>query len=517
MLDPLEEDRWSQVLGQTLQKILAREKFGARECIVSVPGHLALTKLVKTPSVDRDKRPRIVQFEAGQNIPYNLDEVAWGHVEVSDDGVDLEFMLSAAKLDAMAALCGAVESAGLRVVRCETSSLALWRMSDWGQAAPRSPVLMLDIGARSTHLVFVAAHTIHVRTLAMGGNTITQALASSLQLDFASAEQLKLQVLTNAGDGAIDAISRAALQQAMTGFLERLIMEIMRSRLNFLRQTGAASPTQVIVSGGGSRLPDLQNMLSAKLEIPITPFTIEGRLEMSARARLDGAEQVPEILTNLLGMAVAVVQPTAPMLDLLPPGRAAALGWRRRQPWWLLAAALLVLVPAPAIFYCQSSTAQLNRQISALESVMRPLQLVVAENAGNLERLQKLQTRIQAISRVVDGRTGWVGLLADLQARLGGVGDVWLESMQLGWDAPETEQTDEGLTPMKLALAGRLLDAENPMANASAVSYAQVKTLFASLQESPFVRTVQGERFDNSQPGILRFEVTLILNPNHPL
>ena len=75
----------------------------------------------------------------------------------------------------------------------------------------------------------------------------------------------------------------------------------------------------------------------------------------------------------------------------------------------------------------------------------------------------------------------------------------------------------EAKPPLRLALAGRLLDTENPLSKASADSYARVKTLLGSLGVSPFVRAVENERFDNNQPGVLRFEFTLVLNPDHPL
>ena len=68
-----------------------------------------------------------------------------------------------------------------------------------------------------------------------------------------------------------------------------------------------------------------------------------------------------------------------------------------------------------------------------------------------------------------------------------------------------------------LKLNGRLLDAQQPVSKVSLNSYRRVKQLLASFAGSPFVAAIQNEHFDNSQPGLLRFDVTLVVNPQHPL
>ena len=70
---------------------------------------------------------------------------------------------------------------------------------------------------------------------------------------------------------------------------------------------------------------------------------------------------------------------------------------------------------------------------------------------------------------------------------------------------------------MKLTLGGRLLDVANPVSNVSPESYERVKKLIASFTGSPFLTAVENERFDNTQPGLLRFDFTLVVNAARPL
>jgi len=66
--DPSHEGRWAVDLAQSLGAIAARQKLGGA-CSIAVPGHLALAKFIKTPSVAKEKRGKIVAFEAAENIP----------------------------------------------------------------------------------------------------------------------------------------------------------------------------------------------------------------------------------------------------------------------------------------------------------------------------------------------------------------------------------------------------------------------------------------------------------------
>src|SRR5688572_16350618 len=81
--DPSHEARSAVEIAQSLGAIASRQKLTGSSSL-AVPGHLALTKFIKTPSVAKEKRDKIVAFEAAENIPYPLEEVVWDYAVVSD-------------------------------------------------------------------------------------------------------------------------------------------------------------------------------------------------------------------------------------------------------------------------------------------------------------------------------------------------------------------------------------------------------------------------------------------------
>src|SRR3954471_5280930 len=166
--DPSHEARWSVEIAQSLGAIVARNKLSGAAAI-AVPGHLALTKFIKTPSVAKEKRSKIVAFEAAENIPYPLEEVVWDHVVVSDDGFDLEVMLTAVKFDAMQSLCSATDAAGFPVERATPAGLALCHAFRYNYPRVQDPVIVVNIGARTTNLLFLESDRFYIRTLALAG------------------------------------------------------------------------------------------------------------------------------------------------------------------------------------------------------------------------------------------------------------------------------------------------------------------------------------------------------------
>lgn len=509
-VEPSDELAWYRALEQTLNGFLRRKKYAANDCVVAVPGHLALTKLVKTPSIAREQRQRIVQFEASQNIPYPLEEVSWGHLEVADDGVDLELMLSAVKLDAIESICEAVDLNGAEATRCETASLALWRAMQL--AGGNTPAVLVDVGGRSTQLIFAGGGGMHLRTLSLGGNMITAAVAAKLQIDFVEAEKLKLQVLRTPTSSGVDAITRDAVQQAVAEFNERLQLEIIRSRLAYLRQPHAVAPEKLLLCGSAANAPQLAETLKTRLGLRVEPFVVSDALNITTYAR-ESAAGYEGSLAVLSGLAAGVLLGDERVLDLLPEGRRAAQDWRQRRTWWLAAAILFALLPAPFLLHYRLAAAQLKTQTTAIESELAPLRMLANRNAVNLDKLEALQKRAAALSELTENRDNWVKFLADLQQRLTDVGDVWLDTVH----EAERDTTDDVPAPRQLVLGGWLLDTTNPLSSTGGAADEKVRKLFKSLTESPFVQSVGQERFDNSRPGLLRFDVVVELNPERRL
>jgi type IV pilus assembly protein PilM len=548
--DPSHEARWAVEITQSLGAVVARRKLSGPAAI-AVPGHLALTKFIKTPSVAKEKRGKIIGFEAAENIPYPLDEVVWDHVVVSDDGFDLEVMLAAVKFDAMQALCSAADVAGFPVERATPASIALCHAFRYNYPQVHDSVIVVNIGARTTSLLFLEGERFYVRTLALAGNSVTQALAEELRIDFGSAEALKIQVLSGKSDLPAGSPSRAAVQRAAAAFITKLQVEITRSAVNHRRQSGSSAPVTAYLTGGGSLIEELPTALAERLQLPVERYQSLKNVDVAADARAAGAESASHVLADLVGLATRLIKKDETEPSLLPPSLTAALAFRKRQPVFLAAAALVIVALAPPVVYLHSVTTATLERVSAVDSQLMPLRAVEHRNAENLRQIEAATKQITALRGAYETKANWINFLADLQQRLVKIEDVWLDKLQVvrpppidpaadpaaaeaaqaaaapavtpppeGADpapAPEPVPVAVAQPPVRLTLSGRLLDVTNPQSKVSPESLQRVKQLLASFTGSQFIAAVENERFDTNQNGLLKFDFTLVINPKKTL
>ncbi len=247
------------------------------------------------------------------------------------------------------------------------------------------------------------------------------------------------------------------------------------------------------------------------------------QVELSEAARAAGAATAVHVLANLVGLAVTPRRGAAGAEGgLLPPTVRAAQEFRRRQPRLLGAATLLVAALFAPLWHFYHHAAEQRAQLEEINERLPVLRAQAALNSEKAANLAALRARVAALQRVAEAKTSWVEFLADLQDRLEEIEDVWLD--QLVIVSPASSKIAGRVTggissnaPLQLRVQGRLLDSRHPDAKVSTDSHARVRQLLASMADSPFVATVGGERFDNSRPGLLRFDVTLAVSSRHPL
>jgi len=487
--------------------VWGRLGFGrAHKCRLAIPGNLALTKRVKAPAVAGEDLAQVLRFEAGQAVPFSLDKVAWGGVVLRNDGEEMELLISAAKLDAVEPLCVAAESAQLSPTHCEPAALALWRAFSREVAEPS---LFVDVGARTTQVIIGGGGVApYLRTLNFGGNTVTSSLAQTLGCDFAEAEAAKRRASPRAQGGGPQSQSEVllseAVQTAANAFAQKLGSELLLTKLAYLRQSGALSPTRFYLCGGGSSLSGLREKLTETLSLPV--FELPPPSGMEVAASLEGGREVSTSdLYTLYGLALGAALPETKVINLLPLGRRAARGARVRRRWHLAAAALLVFLPLPLLFQQCSAIAALRAEAASVDSAAAPFLRFSESNVQAQAEVSALRARLAHLDELNAQRESWLGFFADLQARLNEVGDVWLE--RLHYNLPRSNHDSEAASPpvATIEIGGWLL--EGPRADEA------IQRLFDALQASDCVQGISRERYDRNRPGVIRFDATILIAP----
>ncbi len=509
--DPARDFLWNMHTLQALQELAGRERLRG-SCRLAVPGHLALTRLVRSP-LEQDKTAQLIlEREAEKNIPHPIGGVIWDGQVLADTGQELELLLAAGKAEAMAGFCTAVTKAGFVPLWAEPGGIALWRAYCYNYQDAVDDALVVDIGARSTYLLFAGLkRRIHLRTLAFGGNAVTLAVAAQLKLDFTDAEALKRQVLGGMAATPADPAAQKAVQLAREQFAQRLELELMRSLLGQARQREAIQPVRIFLTGGGAQLPGLVEYLAAKLQLPVQAYDALRHVQLTGRTTAEGATQARQHLPILVGLAACHLPDLPRPLSLLPPNLRAQQRFRRRQPWWIASAALLAIAWALPLWHYREQVRTTKVELARTEAELVPLSRLELRSAEYSGRLKRMQEEIGELQRLLESKTIWAGFLADLQRHLAVAEDAWLERLQVaGASTVHPGMTGNPAAPLRLEVSGRLLNRHAPLAKAGTESFQKVKALLDAIRTSPFVAGIQDERFDGSQPGVLRFDFTLV-------
>src|SRR5690348_13834808 len=188
MADPAPEPMRNGEIAAALGKMMEELRLKKGDVNFAVPGQSVFTRFVKLPIVEEEKIERIISFEAQQNVPFPIDEVVWDYQLVAA-GTDeqIQVVLVAIKSDLLEEINGAVEGTGLRTSIVDVAPMALYNAFRYNYSDLKGCSLLVDIGARTTNLLFIEPAKIFSRSVPIGGSSITASIAREFDEPFAAA------------------------------------------------------------------------------------------------------------------------------------------------------------------------------------------------------------------------------------------------------------------------------------------------------------------------------------------
>lgn len=319
----------------------------------AVPSQGVFTRFVSIPKVEGDKVQQMLHFEAQQNVPYPIEDVSWGYqiLPEHEEG-KMGALLLATKLDQLDIATNALKSAGLTPDHIDTSPVALYNALRFNYPDLEGCTLLIDIGARTTNLIFTENDRLFIRTLPVGGSTITSAMQKRFEgRTFRQVEEFKRAegFIPPPGNyaGAANADAAEAGKIART-VMTRIHNEITRSITFYRTSQHGSAPMRVFLSGGGASMPYTLEFFNEKLSLPIEFFNPLRRVSIGSSADQKALETFAHRLGECTGLALRTLVGNCPLeIELESPAlleekRAAA----RHIP---LAAAAGILVAGLAL------------------------------------------------------------------------------------------------------------------------------------------------------------------------
>ncbi|MBQ6925307.1 MAG: type IV pilus assembly protein PilM [Kiritimatiellae bacterium] len=314
--------------------------------LMSVSGQTVFPRFVKLPPVAKDKILQMVRYEAEQNVPFPIEEVVWDYQLIGDaSSGEQNAMIVAIKTESAIALTNCVEAVGMEPEVVDVAPLAIANCVQISYPDQDGCTMVLDIGARSTNLIFLEDGRVFYRTIPVAGNTITQEIAKSFGVDFQEAERMKREIGFVALGGVYASEDETAdkLSKVIRNVVTRLHAEINRS-INFYRsQQGGTVPTRALLTGGSCTISHMDTFFREKLKVDVDYLNPFASVEIGGHISQDAVGEDFYRLAEVIGLAMRKAASCFVEINLMPPDLVQKKTFRKRIPFLVAGAASMLV------------------------------------------------------------------------------------------------------------------------------------------------------------------------------
>ena len=257
-----------------LLKTVIREMGTATKNVVaSLPLFSAFISVLDFPRMEAGEIERAIVYQAKQYVPLPLSEVALDWLKVAEFEDEKGFfhqkiLLISIPQEQIKKYQAMFLAAGLTLRTLEIESLSLARIL----SGDPTPTMVIDIGSRSTNTVFLEkGGLIWTTQTDYGGASLTQALASSLNINPLRAEELKKE------RGVLGTGPSYELSTIMFPFLDVILNEVKKAQFFYGEQFPSMRKSErIVLAGGGANLLGIEPYIERQLGLPavhIAPFS----------------------------------------------------------------------------------------------------------------------------------------------------------------------------------------------------------------------------------------------------
>jgi type IV pilus assembly protein PilM len=286
-------------VAEVIQNICREHQVKGSKFVAGVSGHAVIVKSITLPAMSREELDESIEWHAEEHIPFDLSEVSLDYHVTKESMEDMQVLIAACKRERLDNLKQAMQLAGKQPIVVDVDTFALQNCYEVNYMPDESEtVALLNIGASTMNVNIVHGdRSLFSRDITVGGSQFTNVLQRGLGLSYSQAEAVKRGVPADSG------VEEKSIEPLVDGVMETIAMEIQKS-FDFYRATVEDQDIHVqklLLSGGGSKLINLPEGLSARLNMAVE------FLDPFRQIKVDTKKFDPDYLSEIMPeMAVAV-------------------------------------------------------------------------------------------------------------------------------------------------------------------------------------------------------------------
>jgi type IV pilus assembly protein PilM len=256
----------STAVSNAITKIFTDSGIKGKAVATSVSGHSVIVKKIAMQTMSDQELAAMVQTEAAQHIPFDIQDVNVDFQILSEDlsGPQMDVLLVAVKKDKILNYTNVLSLAAKSPAVVDIDAFALQNCYEYNyEPAPGATVALLNLGASVMNINIVKGTTpLFTRDVSVGGNQYTDALQKELDLSFDDAEALKL-------GKKVGTVSEDAKMPILQQVTEIIVLEIQKT-FDFFRATASGEHIErLYLAGGSSKVPGLVEALRQEFSLPV--------------------------------------------------------------------------------------------------------------------------------------------------------------------------------------------------------------------------------------------------------
>ncbi|MFH2145069.1 MAG: type IV pilus assembly protein PilM [Candidatus Omnitrophota bacterium] len=389
------QDRY-ELIGYLLKNFLRKGKNLSKAKVgISIAGQAAFVRMVKIPIISPRKLRQIVLYETQQQVPFPIKDVVWDFQIYGKDKKQLSILLTAVKKEFVISLLRVINECALDIEFIDVSNLALYNCLQYFYR-DLEQTLILDCGAKTTNIIVVNPGKIWTRSLPLGGEDITEAIARNLGINRERAEILKKEngkvLMLYYGRERSEDEEAQKVAEVITGILTDLTNEIIKT-LNFYKTQPASSINfkKVLLTGGVSKTVNIDKFFENTLSIPTERINYFNLIDSHPKLDISANEH----MGSAIGLTLRGLGRSNLNINLLPQEQLRSKKFAKKVPY-IVISLLCVFFALLSCFIFLMNKSNLNR------SYLGMLNEKIAAYEQNKEAFGQLESAIKNYQKKSD-------------------------------------------------------------------------------------------------------------------
>ncbi len=418
-----EENRIEEVT-RAIQRLKETVGFTAKKAHVVLSAQVSFTKFVKLPPVGNDpvKIKQVVEYEAKQNVPFEMNEVIWDYQLIGNPNEELDVMFVAVKSDIVDKISAAVEAAGVRVDIIDIATSSCYNAARASRIGDDNCAMILNIGSRCSNLIFCDGQHFFSRNIPIAGFAITQQIAKEFGIGLDEAEELKRRHGFVALGGAYEEPESevaATISKIVRNVMTRLHGEISRSINIYKTQQKGNKPVKLFLTGGSSTMAFTETFFQDKLKVDVSylnPFQ-SSIVRLGPSIERQTLAEKAHLYSEVVGVALRTVE--CPVeISLMSEKSKRDKEVLGKLPYYYISAMIFAFIPVVFLLAAMKQESQLETNISknkqSCEIYTRRMTQI--NDANNL--ITQTEKSMQFYADLGTQRSEWVNLLSEIEAAI---------------------------------------------------------------------------------------------------